>query len=108
MSWITVSHLLRDCQRNQKEAWRIMTRLRHPGRFAEFVQGGSDLTQEEVEEHRRVAASEEISDSTDCDISGDTTDNESVSEFGHRFRCFLCNPRLLGHRFSCVTCLQES
>jgi len=105
---LALEQLRRDCQRNQEEAWRIMTRLRDPGRFAEFVQGASDVTQEEVEEHRRVASSEEISDSTDCDTSGDTTDNESVSEFGHRFRCFLCNPRLLGHRFSCVNCLQES
>jgi len=105
---LALEQLRRDCQRNQRDAWRIMTRLRDPGRFAEFVQGGSDVTQEEMKEHRRVATSEEISDSTDCDISGDTTDNESVSEFGHRFKCFLCNPRLLGHRFSCVSCMQDS
>ena len=83
-----------------------MSRLKNPGRFAEFVEGGRDVTEEEVEAHRKVTSEEETSDTNESDISQDTTD--SVPEYGHRFRCFLCNPSLLGHRFSCATCILEN
>jgi len=83
-----------------------MSRLKNPGRFAEFVEGGRDVTEEEVKEHRKLTSEEETSDSIDCDVSHDATDSEP--EYGHRFRCFLCNPSLLGHRFSCATCILEN
>jgi len=103
---LALEQLRRHCQDNHREAWRIMSRLKNPGRFAEFVEGGRDVTEEEVEAHRKVTSEEETSDTNESDISQDTTD--SVPEYGHRFRCFLCNPSLLGHRFSCTTCILEN
>ena len=86
-----------------------MSRLRSPGRFAEFVEGGSHVTEEEVEGHRGWVSEAEVTDTTDCDISYDTSDNESIPvELGHRFSCFLSNEKLLGHRFSCALCILES
>jgi len=103
---LALEQLRRHCRENHREAWRIMSRLKNPGRFAEFVEGGRDVTEEEVEKHKKARSEEETSDSIDCDLSQDTTDSEP--EYGHRFRCFLCNPSLLGHRFRCTTCVIEN
>ena len=95
---------------NEETAWSLVTRLRSPGRFAEFVEGGSHVTEEEVEGHNVWVSEAELTDTTDCDISYDTSDNESIPAelLGHRFSCFLCNEKLLGHRFSCPQCILES
>jgi len=106
---LALEQLRRHCQNNEETAWSLVTRLRSPGRFAEFVEGGSHVTEEEVEGHRGWVSEAEMTDTTDCDISYDTSDNESIpAELGHRFSCFLCNEKLLGHRFSCAQCILES
>jgi len=99
---LALEQLRRDCQKNHRRAWKILSTLKNPGRFAKFVEGGPDVSYEEAEEHRRII-SDESTDSFDCDISSDT-DYDSLSDFGHRFTCFVCNPVLHGHRFSCETC----
>jgi len=103
---LALEQLRRDCKKNHRKAWKILSTLKNPGRFAKFVEGGPAVTDEEAEEHRRFI-SDESTDSFDCDVSSDI-ENDSLSEFGHRFTCFVCNPDLRGHRFSCETCSLEN
>jgi len=105
---LALERLRRYCLNSEGNAWGIVSKLRSPGRFAEFVEGGSHVTTEEVEEYNRVTSEEETTDTTECDISLETIENEREPDFGHRFSCFLCNPSLLGHRFSCAQCITDS
>ena len=109
--------ICRHCQSPERNTWGLVCRLTSPARFAEFVEGSSHVTEEEVEEHRQWVSDEETTDTNDRDTSGgdidvrditDTSDAEdNPIEPGHRFSCFLCNDKLLGHRFSCAFCILE-
>jgi len=111
---LALEQLRRYCQSPERNAWQLVSRLNKPARFAEFVEGGSHVSEEEAEEHRRWVCDEDISDTTDFDTSLDITDvrdtsevDEDPIELGHRFSCFFCNDKLLGHRFSCAHCMLE-
>eukprot|EP00092_Neocalanus_flemingeri_P030307 GFUD01032900.1.p1 GENE.GFUD01032900.1~~GFUD01032900.1.p1 ORF type:complete len:447 (+),score=91.06 GFUD01032900.1:344-1684(+) len=108
---LALEQLRRYCQSPERNTWGLVSRLRSPARFAQFVEGGSHVTEEEAIEHRNWVSDDET---TDHDSTGEDTDmndtndtEESPIEPGHRFSCFLCNDKLLGHRFSCALCILE-
>ncbi|XP_041117643.1 nuclear envelope integral membrane protein 1b-like [Polyodon spathula] len=49
----SLQELRENCLKPGFPAWEAMTRLRSPKRFAEFIQGGSHVTDEEILEHDR-------------------------------------------------------
>ena len=54
-----LKNLREYCQSNKCSPWKIASRLDSPTRFAEFVQGSSHLTQDEVMEYSQVDFSDE-------------------------------------------------
>ena len=115
------SILSRFCQSPSSNPWKMVTKVRNPGRlvsflyllsnqfrFAEFVDGSPHLTEEEVMSYSTWSSDDEedrrYTDLPDHLFEEMTDDEEEMTELGHRFWCSLCAPIHLGHRFTCGLC----
>ena len=97
----------RHCLKPEVNVWGIVSHLKDPHHFANFINSSEDhITQAEIAEHREwMEGRSEDESGGMADIVKTMFWSKNTREcHGHRFSCILCTDKIIGHRFNCNRC----
>ena len=103
--------IYRHCLKPEVNVWRMVSHLKDPHHFANFINSSEDhITQAEIAEHREwMEGRSEDESGGMADIVKTMFWSKNTREcHGHRFSCILCTDKIIGHRFNCNRCFFDT
>jgi len=109
---LALKELRRHCLQPDVNVWGLVTKLKDPQHFANFINSSEKhITNEEIAKHKYWTSGEKslqeengLSKIVKSMFWSKPNHNEDL---GHRFKCILCTDRFLGHRFNCHQCFLD-